>query len=194
MRCGNLQLCYLQPQIEWGVRGMPVSAIWMALIFFASVGALSAAELPQSIVAPALEQADCVPAASELQKPESYDVEGGLKLVVVPCGIGAYNQISILFVSDPARPEASRQLHFIGLDPDTKRWKNADTLSNVEYDSAKHSIRTRFHYRGIGDCGASGEYTWSGQEFNLTAFWLKTKCDRVPFEPGGSKWRVALPR
>jgi hypothetical protein len=173
---------------------MRLSAIWPALISAASVSALIAAELPQSILAPAMNQADCVPAASELQKPESFDVEGDLKLVVVPCWIAAYNQPSILFILDSTHPEASRHLRFLDLDPDTKRWKDADTLFNVEYDGARHSIRSVFYYRGIGDCGESREYAWSGQEFKMTAHWLKPKCDQIPFKPGGSKWRASLPR
>ena len=150
--------------------------------------------IPKKLVSAALAKTECVTTEDEaITDSAIFDVEGAVKLLVLPCIKAAYNMSSILLQIDASRPAEAKLLHLTDWSEEHNRWEKTTVLFNVEFNTRTKRLTTLTKYRGVGDCGSSGEYTWSGGRFILTAYWLKTKCDGRAFAPR-PHWRVALPR
>lgn len=153
------------------------------LLPVAAVQAQQRVNLPKALVADAFKKAECsVELDEEIKNLElGGTLSGGLYLVEVPCWRAAYNFGSILFAFDPKEPAKARLLSF--RTPEAKA-KIVDTfqLSSPSYNE-KTKIMHSFHKgRGVGDCGSSGEWRWSGKDFVLTRYFSKDDCDGEPFD------------
>lgn len=147
--------------------------------------------VPREAIAAALRQNDCETTDDEaIEDATTYDLDRNLKIVEVPCWHAAYNDGSLVFMVDPRRPSEARLMQFRNWSHDTKKWEPTSVLWNVEYKPKTKQLISFDKFRGIADCGSSGQYTWSGSEFKLTGFWVKEDCDGTDFKPGGARWRI----
>jgi Protein of unknown function (DUF1176) len=175
-----------------------IMAFWFATVLFAQHANAKGLEiLSRSIVLGEWARQDCggiLSADDAIEQAETDTIEGNFKLVIVPCVQGAYNTSSIVFQVDQRTPDDARLLQVMDWSHDDNRWKKAILLFNVRYEEQTKLLITQEIYRGKGDCGSSGHYAWAGADFGLIGYWLKPKCDGIPFKPGGSQWRISLPR
>ncbi|RIA43958.1 uncharacterized protein DUF1176 [Hephaestia caeni] len=135
---------------------LPVIVAPPAATGTAQVGATMAAELKQ--------RAGCDDTLVTGIAPETYSLGDGATLVLVPCGRGAYNLSSALFVlkdgkADPARIDAPSGFTESGAPAEIPQVVNAGVTDGVLSSYAKG--------RGLGDCGVEQDFVWDGSMFRL---------------------------
>ncbi len=102
-------------------------------------------------------------------EPRSYRLDAGHTLVLVdyPCGNGAYNYFTGVYVLDEAGPPRPAKFD---LPPGMGEAGTDGTgeLTNGDWDPKTRTISSYEKGRGLGDCGATESYVWDGRRFRLT--------------------------
>lgn len=96
-------------------------------------------------------------------KPRAFRLDAAHSLVVVdhPCGNGAYNLFTSVFVVDQAgRVTPAKFDAPVGMG-DTQ-------LVNGDWDDKTRILSSYAKGRGLGDCGTSQDFAWDGAMFRLT--------------------------
>lgn len=101
-------------------------------------------------------------------KPRAYRLDAAHSLVLVdhPCGNGAYNLFTSVYVLDEAakvRPARFDQPPGMG-EPSTD---GSGDLTNGGWDPKTRQLSSFEKGRGVGDCGTSETYAWDGARFRL---------------------------
>lgn len=105
-------------------------------------------------------------------RPEAHALGGGATLILLPCGAGAYNFMSAVFVIGgdgtlrPATFDAPT-----GFDPEPGE---VPQLVNAGFGEGRLSSYAKG--RGIGDCGVSQSFVWDGARFRLVEQSEMTEC------------------
>ena len=93
------------------------------------------------------------------------DARHSLALVAHPCGNGAYNIYTSVFVLDQASRAGPAAFDATtGMDPDGA---NPNVLVNADWDAGRRRLTSLAKGRGLGDCGVFQEYAWDGRGFRL---------------------------
>ena len=98
---------------------------------------------------------------------EAHALGGGATLVLLPCSVGAYNEVQALFVvrdgkPAPARVDAPAGFAASGADPETP----VPSVVNATFDGGVLSSYAKG--RGLGDCGVAQAFVWDGAMLRLT--------------------------
>ncbi len=164
-----------------------------ACLLISPAAADDAIRIPFPVVQAAFKKAECSIELKDEPREEVQDLGNGLKLVEIYCWRAAYQAGSIFLAVDPKTPEAARLLRF-------QEWSNrkkgliaTSALSNPGFDPASKIMSAGHKGRGIGDCGTSGEWKWTGRDFTLLRYWIKEDCDGEPFD-NDRKWQVYPPK
>lgn len=96
-------------------------------------------------------------------------------LVGLVCYRGAYNFGHAYWLVEPGKVAAARRVAF-----PTPSGKPQDDLVNSSYDPATGQLDFFSKGRGLGDCGASGLYAWSGTAFALARWREMGTCRGLP--------------
>jgi hypothetical protein len=151
-------------------------------------------KIPKSVIEAGWKKAECTVDLKEVDdEQEAQPLGGKLKLVEVYCWRAAYQAGSIFFVVDPAAPEKAQLARFRTWETARKTLGWTYSLTSPDYDAASHKLSMAHKGRGVGDCGETGRWTWTGMEFRLTSYSSKPKCDGEPFDDD-KKWQVYPPR
>ncbi|MDR3510551.1 MAG: DUF1176 domain-containing protein [Caulobacteraceae bacterium] len=94
----------------------------------------------------------------------------------VPCSAGAYNLLSVLFVSDEAG-RGAREI--VPPDAEPNNPDADDELMNINYDPETRTLTAFAKARGIGDCGEAATWVWDGQGFRLLDETVMGQCQGV---------------
>lgn len=109
----------------------------------------------------------------------NYEMADGHTVVQVLCGVHAYQNSYVLF--DVYQQDGQEMIDQIALDIFTTPEERITRRITIEpsYFPATNVLTTLEKGRGVGDCGASGTYTWNTEthQFDLTSYQLKTDCD-----------------
>jgi hypothetical protein len=97
------------------------------------------------------------------EKLEASVLGGGKTLVLLPCGAGAYNFISVAFVVTGGKPGFAR----FDLIPGWSEAAGKPMLVNADWDATTAQLRSFGKGRGMGDCGSAETYAWDGAMFRL---------------------------
>lgn len=136
---------------------------------------------------------------------ESYDeaafnmddvspLDAGRSLVAVVCSAGAYNYEVVFAVvpgSDVARAQPAR-FPLPAVDGQAAA-EVVDRLVNGGFDAANGRVAFFNKGRGLGDCGSSGEYAWTGDGFALVSWRVMPDCRGVPEAFWPVLWRTETP-
>jgi len=106
------------------------------------------------------------------------------ELWAVPCFAGAYNLGQQVFVTGPG-----------GRDPTPVAFPTAsgtptETVVNAEYDPATRTLSAFNKGRGLGDCGITQRWIWTGRGFVLKQEREMRDCMGVPSELWPTLWRT----
>ncbi|HEY5795392.1 MAG TPA: DUF1176 domain-containing protein [Bosea sp. (in: a-proteobacteria)] len=101
----------------------------------------------------------------------AWPLDGGARLVGLLCSRGAYNLSTGFWIVPGTDVAKARKATFPQLDGGKD-----NMLVNAEFDSASGQVSFYNKGRGIGDCGALGNYAWTGAGFVLTAFQAMDEC------------------
>jgi invasion protein IalB len=97
--------------------------------------------------------------------PEAHRLDAAHTLVMVPhpCGNGAYNAFTSIYVVDESGrvTEASFDTP-VGMGEDV-----TNELTNGGWDAKTRRLSDYVKARGVGDCGGSSEFAWDGARFRL---------------------------
>jgi hypothetical protein len=155
-----------------------------------------APKIPNAVLTAAMKKGDCSLKLKEaIEGIDTSQLAPKLQLVEVPCWRAAYQAGSIMLAVDPAAPAKARLLQFQHFA--NKKLTTSYSLTMPAFDEATKKLRSFHKGRGLGDCGTSGEWTWTGSDFKLTGYWVKDPCDEEPMEDegdGAEKWRVYPPK
>ena len=106
--------------------------------------------------------------------PEASRLDEGHSVVVIdhPCGNGAYNLFSSVYVVDETGTP-----HPALFDDNPGMGDAEDTdLTNGGWDAKTQRMSSYAKGRGIGDCGTSQTYAWDGTRFRMTEMTEMTEC------------------
>lgn len=115
----------------------------------------------------------CEDDAALLEQDEAWALGNRRVLVALACSRGAYNLSSSFFVMPENEPAKAAPLSFAG---------GGNDLTNASFDPRTGHIAFFDKGRGIGDCGATGGYAWTGSAFAQTEFSMMGECRGISSE------------
>lgn len=132
---------------------------------------------------PVLQQEECEPAEEDIARSAALPLDAQHALVMVNCGMGAYQSSSLLFITPRAAPEKAQQL-VLPLPlrdaegkPDSVSW-----FTEASFDPHSGQLFHAARGRGIADCGESATWRYDGRHFHLMSYNSQPGCDGG--EPG----------
>lgn len=142
-----------------------------------------------AVLAKAKDLQDCegeVVAAHE--NPEAWQLAPNLVLVSVPCQNGAYNFSTALYFTKPdgSEPRAVP----LPLPPGDDGGMARNLVVNMSFDPKTLVLSDFSKGRGIGDCGATRSWVWTGTAFALLDATRLDACAGAPPEDWPSLYRA----
>ncbi len=103
---------------------------------------------------------------------ESFRLDATNTLFLVPCTAGAYNFSSVAYIKDEFETKMQLFATYWG----ENGWSGTQYLVNPYFDEKTKIIGDFYKGRGIGDCGTTGVWQWSGYSFRLLEYRAKSEC------------------
>lgn len=113
----------------------------------------------------------------------------GTLLWVVPCSRAAYNTIYAMLLTDE---KGGQPRHAVFPDAPGAGQDQSGELMNASYDPKTRTLSTFDKARGIGDCGATSDWVWTGKAFVLVAQSLMPDCRGVGVDDWPSVWKAQV--
>lgn len=139
-----------------------------------------------------LEKESCEPNADNHDRNEAQPLNDKQALVLINCGLGAYQSSSMLFISDRTDPTRSTPLTLpLPLPGENGQPEMLSWFTEAEYDPKTATLFFSGRGRGIADCGHSGSWKYDGKTFHLASYNSQPSCNGG--EPGDwpSVWVTA---
>ncbi len=110
--------------------------------------------------------------ASDLAESDSAWALGNKRmLVALSCSRGAYNLSSSFFIMPENEPGKAAPMRF-----PNGEGNDGNELTNASFDPRTGHLAFFSKGRGIGDCGVSGGYAWTGERFEQTELAMMGEC------------------
>ncbi|ACS87484.1 DUF1176 domain-containing protein [Musicola paradisiaca] len=125
-----------------------------------------------------LEEEGCGLSKEAHKLSEARPLTNELALVMLNCGVGAYQSSSMLFITPRNNPqnaqllELSRPIRIADSREEKIRW-----FTEVDYDPETGMLYHSAKGRGIADCGESGQWVFDGKGFQLVAYNYQPECN-----------------
>lgn len=104
----------------------------------------------------------------------------------VPCGSGAYNFASALFLTGPNGQNP------VALNLPQASGSPSNQVINGYYDPQTRTLNSFDKARGVGDCGNNQTWVWTGRSFALTLERSMEKCTGLPPDYWPTAWRAKV--
>lgn len=106
--------------------------------------------------------------------PEAHRLDAAHTLVLVPqpCGGGAYNGTTSVYVLD----QAGRATGATFDTPTGMSGEAANELTNAGWDPKTRRLSEYVKARGLGDCGGTSDFVWDGARFRLVEGTTMGEC------------------
>lgn len=114
-------------------------------------------------------------AATSTLMPAAYALGGTSALVLLPCIDGAYQSSALAFI-EPRDGGPATQLTLRTVAPYAR---GIDLFTAADFDPQTGRLSMSSKGRGLGDCGISASWIWTGAAFQLAAFNLQKVCGGV---------------
>ncbi|HWU14831.1 MAG TPA: DUF1176 domain-containing protein, partial [Caulobacter sp.] len=102
-------------------------------------------------------KAECDTEPGSQGEPQAWRLSADKVLWQIPCGGGAYNFSGLFVVVDKAGRAALASLEGV----------EDGLATNADYDPKARILTAYGKGRGVGDCGESSEWVWTGDAFAL---------------------------
>lgn len=130
-----------------------------------------------------LEKESCEPNEENRGRSEAQPLNDKQALVLVNCGLGAYQSSSMLFISERTNPTQSTSLTLpLPLPGENGQPEILSWFTEAEYDPKTATLFFSGRGRGIADCGHSGSWKYDGKRFHLASYNSQPSCNGG--EPG----------
>jgi hypothetical protein len=106
---------------------------------------------------------------------KSYDLGGGRILWAVPCGAGAYNAWDRFYI----QTDRNQLTPSIFAGAPRSQDDDANSFVNAAVDPAKGTITSFSKGRGLGDCGTTETWAWTGRGFALASKTEMLSCGGI---------------
>lgn len=128
-----------------------------------------------------------------LQNVMSARLDADTELWAVPCGSGAYNILHQWYLTGPGGRDP-RPADLPGSEGRRRAeegsvWPDNGTV-NGGYAPNARTITAFSKGRGLGDCGTTQTWTWTGERFELQAERSMGHCAGVPWDYWPTTWRT----
>ena len=128
-----------------------------------------------------------------LQNVMSARLDARTELWAVPCGAGAYNISHRWYLTGPGGRDP-RPADLLGsggprTGDEAELWPDNSTI-NGGYAPNARSIVAFSRGRGIGDCGTTQTWVWTGRRFDLQVERSMGHCAGVPWDYWPTTWRT----
>jgi hypothetical protein len=114
----------------------------------------------------------------EVMTPEAHALDRQRALVLIPCLQGAYQGSSLAFIAgriDGSTRQLILKTPVAGNQPDPSRG-SIDEFTEADFDPKTGTLGMGAKGRGIGDCGTTIEWTWTGTAFVLSSMTRQDAC------------------
>jgi hypothetical protein len=136
-----------------------------------------------------LSEEDCESPNPELASADqAWALSDGRTLVQLLCFSGAYNYGSRLYLLDA---EGVPMLLGVPVPQDDGTLATEVDLINADFDVNLGRLRSFNKGRGIGDCGAAGEWAWAAEGFRLVRYSSFPDCRGVTPDFWPMRWQSA---
>lgn len=149
----------------------------------------------QTVPAPLRARTEVGTCLKESQNPAVADMvisarlDARTELWGVPCGAGAYNVTHNWYVTGPGGRNP-RPVDLVGTGGAGRGVDQPDNSTvNGAYDPGSRTLSAFAKGRGIGDCGVSQSWVWTGDRFTLSAESVMGECAGVPSDYWPTTWR-----
>lgn len=130
-----------------------------------------------------LEKESCEPDEENRSRSEAQPLNDRQALVLVNCGLGAYQSSSMLFISDRNDSSQSTSLTLpLPLMTENGQPEMLSWFTEAEYDPKTATLFFSGRGRGLADCGHSGSWKYDGKAFHLASYNNQPSCNGG--EPG----------
>lgn len=130
-----------------------------------------------------LEKESCEPGENSPARSDAQPLNDKQALVLINCGMGAYQSSSMLFISDRSDPTQSTPLTLsLPLPGENGQPEILSWFTEAEYDPKTATLFFSGRGRGIADCGHSGSWKYDGKSFHLASYNSQPSCNGG--EPG----------
>jgi Protein of unknown function (DUF1176) len=117
---------------------------------------------------------------------EGFSAGRDTKVWMVPCGGGAYQGWSRFYIEGRNRPVEALNLP----GPTAQPREEANSLTNPVLNPATGALSGYAKSRGIGDCGSSEKFQWTGQGFALVSLRQMPQCGKMMRQFWPSYWQA----
>jgi len=131
-----------------------------------------AAPVGKALTATLLKRLDCDNPEDAALTIAAYPLNARETLLLVPCGAGAYNFMSVPMILGGGIAADATFDHV----PDFAGGDAHPTLVNAGFDPTTGRLTSYAKGRGPGDCGNSEEYAWDGGQFRLVRATAMNEC------------------
>lgn len=132
---------------------------------------------------PLLQKEGCEPDAESRVRSEAQPLNAQQALVLINCGLGAYQSSSMLFISERADVTRSTQLTLpLPVAGESGEPERLSWFTEGGYDPAAGELYFSGRGRGIADCGHNGSWKYDGKTFHLASYNNQPSCNGG--EPG----------
>jgi len=116
---------------------------------------------------------------------EGTTLSSNVRIHIIPCFAGAYNLMSKVLLErrdNESDTSTFDTLTFADYSSD-HGWIGTDMLTNA-FINPETGYLAHFHKgRGLGDCGATGSWKWTGYLFSMVDYYVEEECNgRLPDE------------
>jgi hypothetical protein len=112
---------------------------------------------------------------------ESYRLDDDHELFLVRCMMGAYQPSMQVFLKSFDRFELMAFPDY----SDDAGWGGTNFLGYAEFNAKTLELHNYVKFRGIGDCGTTSAYRWTGYAFKLLEYRYRDCSDDEPIDPDG---------
>lgn len=98
-------------------------------------------------------------------------------LVMINCGMGAYQSSSLVFITPRDNPSASHHLVLpLPLPDEDGHLQQVDWFTNADFDPQTGDLFHLAKGRGFADCGERAQWRYDGQQFRLMTYHSQPGC------------------
>lgn len=120
--------------------------------------------------------AGCTDEQTTMSEASVHPLGADRALVLLPCGAGAYNYLSVPLIAQGPVGRRQFALAMFDLKPGWSEDMSQPMLVNAGWDTRTGTLSSYAKGRGLGDCGNAETYVWDGHRFRATEVRMMGEC------------------
>jgi uncharacterized protein len=148
--------------------------------------------IPAAVLEAHRSESECEEPSSERLReiePITAQLDATTELYAIPCVPAAYQTSYRLYVRERSQTGETGRIKtlYFATYTNTHHWQGTDLLFNISVEGGKLTAFMKF--RGLGDCGRKGWWTWIDHGYRLDRYKYQEECRGIMSED----WPVVFP-